>query len=501
MFMNMKRAKVTAWGMAICFLLIHVLMIMIFIQCGVTPMAKFNVFSISFYIVMLFVVYKEWLQFYAVAVYLEVVAHMVLAALLTGWGSGFQITLIGMNVLAFFAEYTGRTLKIKYVRMMPMCILGMFFYLFVYVYLHFHPAPYVLPAKAEFWLSLLWGVIVFVITMFVLQFLVIIANKSEEQLEYQLSHDKLTGLPNRYYLTNHLEKLQRKNDEYWIAISDIDDFKKVNDTYGHNCGDYVLKSVGEILSDRGALCCRWGGEEFLFVGKTSEIPDAFEFLEKIRKEIEQRDFEHEGTHFKVTMTFGVSSSAGKKVFDTIRDADEKLYLGKHSGKNRVITKKHTVENTISQVQDPLTRVKNKAAFEKSIESLDMDIKHGAAGFGIVLVRLKNVDEINEKYGQDKGDEYILGACKLICGVFINSQVYRAKATEFAVVIAGRDFYEREELMAELSYVFGKSIENGDNNPWHRYQVSIGMSVYDENDKDVSGVIGRAEEQVLKGLEQ
>ncbi|SEL43419.1 diguanylate cyclase (GGDEF) domain-containing protein [Butyrivibrio sp. ob235] len=491
MFMNMKRAKLTAWGMAICFLLIHVLMISIFIQCGVTPMAKFNVFSIVFYIFMLFVVYKEWLQLYAVAVYLEVAAHMVLAALLTGWGSGFQITLIGMNVLAFFAEYTGRTLKLKYIRMMPMCILGMIFYLSVYVYLHFNPAPYALPEKAEFWLSILWGVIVFVINLFVLQFLVIIANKSEEQLEYQLSHDKLTGLPNRYYLTNHLDTLQNGKEDYWIAISDIDDFKKVNDTYGHNCGDYVLKTVGEILSDRGALCCRWGGEEFLFVAKTSEIPNAYEFLEKIRKEIEKQDFDYEGVPFKVTMTFGVSASEGKRVHDIIHDADEKLYLGKHSGKNRVITSRYSVENPILEIQDPLTRVKNKVAFEKTEESLNLDIQHGAANFGIVLISLKNVDEINKKHGQDKGDEYILGSCKLICGVYINSQVYRIKPTEFVVVITGSDYYARGELMADLSDAFKRSTDSSDNNPWHRYEASIGMAVYNENSKDVSEVLNRA----------
>ncbi|SDB59052.1 diguanylate cyclase [Butyrivibrio sp. INlla16] len=159
-----------------------------------------------------------------------------------------------------------------------------------------------------------------------------------------------------------------------------------------------------------------------------------------------------------------------------------------------------MENPILEIQDPLTRVKNKVAFEKTEESLNLDIQHGAANFGIVLISLKNVDEINKKHGQDKGDEYILGSCKLICGVYINSQVYRIKPTEFAVVISGSDYYERGELMAELSDAFRRSVESSDNIPWHRYEVSIGMSVYEENDKDVSEVINRAEEPLLKGME-
>ncbi len=338
MFLNMKRAKLIAWGMAICFLLIHVLMYTVFSQCGVTPMVRFNIFSIAFYVAMLFVVYKEWLPFYAVAVYLEVLAHMTLAVLFTGWGGGFQIALIGMNVLAFYAEYTGRTLKIKYIRMMPFCILGMIFYLGVFVYLRFNPPHYKLTDTAEFWLSLLWGVIVFAINLFVLQLLVYIANSSEEQLEYQLSHDNLTGLPNRYRLNQSIQSVENgATHDYWIAIGDIDDFKKVNDTYGHKCGDYVLKTIGELLDEKSGLLYRWGGEEFIFLEKSNRsLLEIKSFLDEKRRKVEGYPFEYDGIKIKITMTFGVSGSyTGKGLNNVFRDADEKLYKGKHSGKNRV----------------------------------------------------------------------------------------------------------------------------------------------------------------------
>ena len=338
MFMNLKRAKLLSYCIAVCFLFIHILMLLIFILCEVPPLVKFNIFSICFYLAILFVVYKGWYSFYTVGVYLEVVIHMTFATMLTGWETGFQITLIGMNVLAFYAEYTGRSLKIKCVKVLPLSILGMLAYLAVYIHLHFNPPFYSLSENAVFGLNILWGIIVFVITAIILQLLVIIANSSEEELSYQLSHDKLTGLPNRYYLSEQLDSIKNEKSYFWLCISDIDDFKKINDTYGHNCGDYVLKTIGDLLSTTNVLCCRWGGEEFLFVGRLEkDYPDPRVFLEGVRKEIQNFNFEYEGTKFNVTMTFGLSTfSNGDDIDNVLRDADDKLYLGKHSGKNQIV---------------------------------------------------------------------------------------------------------------------------------------------------------------------
>ena len=345
MFLNMKRAKLLALGMAICFLLIHILMFNVFLQCNVVPMARFNIFSIAFYLSMLFVVHKGWLPFYTYAVYTEVAAHMTMAVILTGWESGFQVTLIGMNVLAFYAEYTGRVLKLKFLPVLPLSIVGMFLYLWSCVYLHYHPAPYALPEISKLRLSLLWGIIVFVVSIFILQLMVIIAHTSQEKLEYQLSHDQLTGLPNRYYLSKKFETLRNNAKTYWIAISDIDDFKKINDNYGHDCGDYVLRTVGYILSSKGVKCSRWGGEEYMFTEERSEtIPDEFSFLDSIRRDIATYPFIYDGKNIDVTMTFGLALSSGRDDIEAvIRDADAKLYEGKHRGKNIVVDANNSLE--------------------------------------------------------------------------------------------------------------------------------------------------------------
>ena len=341
MLMNMKRAKAIAIGIALCFLMIHLFIINVFQQCGVTPMVRFNIFSVLFYVVIILVAYKGWLQVYCVGVYLEVAIHMTLAVLFTGWDSGFQVTLIGMNVLAFYGEYVGRTLRLKYVKMLPFAILGMILYLGTYIYINVNPPMYTLPGNAEFWLTLIWGVIVFVITGFVMVMFVLIVDSSDKKLSFQMSHDKLTGLPNRYFVSEYMESIpgNKNGKEYWLAIADIDDFKVINDTYGHNCGDYVLKTLAYIFNNRdGILCCRWGGEEFIFINPITEsVNEAYELLESLRKEVQAYEFKYDKFSFHVTLTIGMTVFPPGIDDDAwISDADAKLYKGKQNGKNQVV---------------------------------------------------------------------------------------------------------------------------------------------------------------------
>ena len=145
-------------------------------------------------------------------------------------------------------------------------------------------------------------------------------------------------------------------------MGDLDSFKKINDTYGHGCGDLVLKSVADIINNNtGAdeIACRWGGEEMVVVFM-GERPEALERLEKIRTQIEALSLEYEGLHVKVTMTFGFADSgeiaralkesnaeksepseASSKRYgmeSLISMADKRLYTGKGSGKNVVVDK-------------------------------------------------------------------------------------------------------------------------------------------------------------------
>lgn len=165
-----------------------------------------------------------------------------------------------------------------------------------------------------------------------------------KKLEQLAGADALTGLSNRRSMEDHLHMMAEKypslNQSFSIAICDIDFFKKVNDTYGHDAGDYILTQLATIfknfMNGKGKPA-RWGGEEFLLVFDQMNGDDAFLELAKLRNQIEHSEFQYKSNTICVTMTFGLEEYdyyAG--IQETIAKADEKLYQGKHQGRNCVV---------------------------------------------------------------------------------------------------------------------------------------------------------------------
>lgn len=127
-------------------------------------------------------------------------------------------------------------------------------------------------------------------------------------------------------------------------------------------------------------------------------------------------------------------------------------------------------------QDSLTKVKNKAAYDEKAEALDGEIRSGNAEFGIVMADLNNLKGINDRYGHDRGNEYIIGACKHLCAVFSHSPVYRIGGDEFVVVLQGEDYRNREALFAALKARYAACAKDEAAAPWDRYSAALGMSV-------------------------
>lgn len=161
------------------------------------------------------------------------------------------------------------------------------------------------------------------------------------KLKQMAGIDPLTGLMNRRAIGERFEELLKEDTQcITVAMGDIDFFKKVNDTRGHDCGDYVLKALSSIfqdfMKDKGYVS-RWGGEEFVFIFENFNGDDAYPMLEDLRRKIEKTDLEFFSHKFNVTMTFGMeeySPMFGSE--EAIKKADEKLYIGKESGRNRVV---------------------------------------------------------------------------------------------------------------------------------------------------------------------
>ncbi len=167
----------------------------------------------------------------------------------------------------------------------------------------------------------------------------LLKNKNKEY-ETLASTDPLTGLYNRYkfselYLTSYLAMTQRDNKMSLILL-DIDFFKKVNDTYGHNTGDNVLVQVSHSLLKTLRdvdIVCRWGGEEFIVLLPTASLNNAIVIAQKLRSYIEDLEIDVVG---KVTVSCGVSQIIeGEEMQDAVDRADKALYLAKNSGRNCV----------------------------------------------------------------------------------------------------------------------------------------------------------------------
>ena len=166
--------------------------------------------------------------------------------------------------------------------------------------------------------------------------------KFNDRLMREANTDQLTGLGNRRYARAYLESVKRDShlDAISVCMADIDFFKKVNDTYGHDAGDEVLKAVAETLKNgcgENTLVSRWGGEEFLIVFTGVNGDDAFMILDKLRSEVQKMTIKALENEIKVTMTFGLTEyDFGGDMEKAIKEADEKLYLGKTGGRNIVV---------------------------------------------------------------------------------------------------------------------------------------------------------------------
>ncbi len=166
----------------------------------------------------------------------------------------------------------------------------------------------------------------------------------ETELKEIARIDSLTGVYNRQSLTTFLEDEIIKNkmfqSEFSIIMFDFDNFKNINDVYGHVFGDFVLKEVCKVFMEetsRMDKVCRYGGEEFLIILPNTNRMDAFKVGERLRKEIENREFLNNKENIKVTISGGVVEyGEGLTIEGLIEIVDKSLYKAKRSGKNKIL---------------------------------------------------------------------------------------------------------------------------------------------------------------------
>ena len=266
--------------------------------------------------------------------------------------------------------------------------------------------------------------------------------------------DALTLVGNRRAFDTEIarlwEEFQRSGENFILAMIDLDRFKKINDTYGHQGGDEVLRGVGRVLRRtlrETDVVARYGGEEFAVIFSKTSIADAQQTAARIRKAVERAVFPFEKLNLQVTVSIGLSQTlTGTEVADVVKRADEGLYVSKSAGRNcvhwhdgqRILpigvhgelidpdavvppaplaqppepVKPEPVKpeavKPVSPRPDPLpidvpTELLNRTAFCQQVRSRVAEWNRGGPVFSLVLIEIDQCEETTRRYGSQARD--------------------------------------------------------------------------------------------------
>ena len=260
-----------------------------------------------------------------------------------GWDLGGQHILTVLILLVFFCLYEPPMMKLAYF----LAIFAMRMYLFSYGTSHeplimidgFNSFLLQMVNTSAMFLILASCCIVYSSNLQETERQLLLRN---QQLKVQAETDPLTKLINRRGFLSLMSQYVEENPQamYCVAIADIDFFKHVNDTYGHNCGDYTLQKLSELFSTRAAdkyFVSRWGGEEFCFFFPDVNIDEAGRIITDLLIEVRRMELEYEGHRFSITFTAGVEENDYRSpLSELIESADRKLYLGKQNGRDQIV---------------------------------------------------------------------------------------------------------------------------------------------------------------------
>jgi len=173
---------------------------------------------------------------------------------------------------------------------------------------------------------------------------IVILQEQLEKAECEKNIDYLTNVYNRRAFDIELEKIEKKYDifnaNYAIALYDLDHFKKINDKFGHECGDNVLKTFAAVLNKLSRdidVLARYGGEEFVIILNYDDEVDIKNYVKRVKKLIDDREFKYKGQILDVKFSGGIAYRKNhSSPIETINKADHLLYDAKEKGRDKVI---------------------------------------------------------------------------------------------------------------------------------------------------------------------
>jgi diguanylate cyclase len=338
--------------------------------------------------------------------------------------------------------------------------------------------------------------------------------------ELEARTDALTTLANRRAFDDELARRfsewQRKATTFSLLILDLDHFKSLNDTYGHQVGDQVLRAIGKKLHStcRGMdLPCRYGGEEFAIVMPSTQARDAMLFAERLRKAIEGSPIEVEGAQFRVTCSVGVAQVVrSDDIVRTLKRADEALYQSKAAGRNCVHlhdgqrclasgepakepSAKPTPKTPESPVTHALDSLSNRTRFVDDLRRRIAESHRTGQSLGVLTLRVGSYGDIKRNLGSTAVSSTLEVVVRTLLQTVRESDlVARLADHTFAVMMPGNSFEEASATAQRLlSGLDGCTLPAlGES---HDLQPLVGLATIEPGDS-VESLIRRAENDLV-----
>lgn len=342
--------KRTAFSINSLMFIFHAIFLIVFYLLKVKELVYINIGSLIIYAINFFVIKKHHVKTFLTLLLFEIWVHLYATTICCGWDFGFALYPFAMISVIFYTKYIFNDQSFIKVIQPVICVTSILFFMIlrVFTYIYDKPLYSFNPIVSKIFYSFN-AIAVFTFMIVFLLWYTSNVLKSEKSLHEIADYDELTELFNRHKMRDVLSKVyndaeSNKSINFCTAIIDIDDFKIVNDTYGHDAGDYILQSVSSIMrrickESPNTYIGRWGGEEFLIVQEyTREINEGvvpcINTIKKIHDTIKTYEFNYGGHNIVVTVTGGLAArQADASIAATIRLADERLYKGKLNGKD------------------------------------------------------------------------------------------------------------------------------------------------------------------------
>ena len=326
---------------------VHVLLLATMAIAGVMPLVLFNILSVVVYLFCIFLCKAGFIMPIYISTVLEVTAYACVSTYFIGLRCGTYCFLFAIvPIIIYFGCFLFKGIK----RVIIAVLLVLNFATFAVLYILFNTAQPVFDVSAGIRMFLImFSSFVMVFSTIFYNTMYIYASEVEmvslEEKNQKLStdalEDALTGLLNRRGFLPAIEKLMEDPSAHFcVSFCDIDNFKRINDSYGHDGGDEVLRHISSMIRKemQGCEICRWGGEEIIILMKDYDMNVAKEKMEYLRKSIENSPTIFYNKRIAATITIGLEEKreSHHEPDDIIKTADERMYYGKQHGKNIVI---------------------------------------------------------------------------------------------------------------------------------------------------------------------